>query len=161
MLLAHFRPLLSKDAGEFYESVFKGLSYYIEYKYVIEDYSSKNIIGYLSIRTSDNENYVLDIIQQSWIELDINNIIAFANSEIKKRKKRFNLFIKTKRYTQVGERYENILKQQNYECIQNQLVLTHTSAKIINDTVRTGRFIALDQFYSGQMGVNTCRKQIL
>ena len=146
MLLPHFRPLLAKEGGEFKESLFRGLSYYSEYKYVIEDEVSKNIIGYLSILTSDNENFVLDIIQSSWIELDINKIISFANYEIKKRKRRFNLFIRTKRYTQLGEKYENILKQQQYECVQNQIVLTNTSARIIRENVKSNRFTYLTGF---------------
>ena len=60
-LLPHFRPLLSSDAREFKETIFKGLSYFSEYKFVIEDKKSKNISGYISIKTSDNENYILDI----------------------------------------------------------------------------------------------------
>ena len=64
-LLPHFRPLLSSDAREFKETIFKGLSYFSEYKFVIEDKKSKNISGYISIKTSDNENYILDIIQSS------------------------------------------------------------------------------------------------
>ena len=46
-LLPHFRPLLSSDPREFKESVFKGLSYFNEYKYVILDRKTKNITGYI------------------------------------------------------------------------------------------------------------------
>ena len=42
-LLPHFRPLLSRDAKEFKEIPFKGLSYFNEYKYVIEDKKSNTI----------------------------------------------------------------------------------------------------------------------
>ena len=153
-LLPHFRPILATDAKEYREHLFKGLSYYSEYKYVIEDNSSKNIIAYLAIRTSDNQNYIIDIIQTSWIELDINKIVNFANKEIKKRKNRFNLFIKTKKYTQLGEKYEQFCKENQYLCIQNQVVLTNSSAKIIKNSAKTRRFIVLDQLYSGQIGVN-------
>ena len=59
-LLPHFRPLLSKETSEFKESLFKGLSYFSEYKYIIEDKNTKTIIGCISIQTLDNENYIID-----------------------------------------------------------------------------------------------------
>ena len=146
-LLPHIRPLLSKDAREFKEDIFKGLSYYSEYKYVMVDRKSRNIIAYISILTADNENYVIDIIQSSWIEIDINNIISFAHSQVRKRKKNFNLFIKTKKYTQLGDKYEQLFLDKKLECVQNQIVLTNTSAKILKETVKTGKFTILNQFY--------------
>ena len=152
-LLPHFRPLLSSDAREFKETIFKGLSYFSEYKFVIEDKKSKNISGYISIKTSDNENYILDIIQSSWVEIDINAVIGFGVSQIRKRQKNFSLFIKTKKYTQLGEKYEQLFMEHRFECVQNQIVLTKSSAKIIKDKVRSGRFTILNQFYDGS-GVN-------
>lgn len=150
-LLPHIRPLLSKDAREFKEDIFKGLSYYSEYKYVMVDRKSRNITAYISILTADNENYIIDIIQSSWIDIDINNIISFAYSQVRKRKKKFNLFIKTKKYTQLGEKYEQLFLDNKLECVQNQIVLTNTSAKILKETVKTGKFTILNQFY----GVST------
>lgn len=148
-LLPHFRPLLGSDAKEFKEIALKGLSYFSDYKYVMEDKKTKNIIAYISIKTSDNENYVLDIIQSSWVEIDINKVISFANDQIHKRKKRFSLFIKTKKYTQLGEKYEHLFMENKFECVQNQIVLTNSSARIIKDTARTGKFTVLSQFYGG------------
>lgn len=145
-LLPHFRPLLSRDAKEFKEISFKGLSYFNEYKYVIEDKKSKNIICYISIQTADNENYIVDIVQSSWVEINLNSVINFANAQIKKRQKNFNLYIKTKKYTRLGEIYEQEFLQNKFECVQNQIVLTNSSARIIKDTARSGRFIVLNQF---------------
>ena len=150
-LFPHIRPLLSKDAREFKEDIFKGLSYYSEYKYVMVDRKSRNITAYISILTADNENYIIDIIQSSWIDIDINNIISFAYSQVRKRKKKFNLFIKTKKYTQLGKKYEQLFLDNKLECVQNQIVLTNTSAKILKETVKTGKFTILNQFY----GVST------
>ena len=147
-LLPHFRPLLSRDAKEFKEIFFKGLSYFSEYKYVIEDKSSKNITCYLSIQSADNENFILDIIQSSWIELDIRALIAFAKVQIAKRQKNFNLYIRTKKYTQLGERDEKYFMENKFECVQNQIVLTNSSAKIIRENVHTGQFTILSQFCS-------------
>ena len=146
-LLQHISPLLSKDAREFKEDIFKGLSYYSEYKYVMVDRKSRNITAYISILTADNENYIIDIIQSSWIDIDINNIISFAYSQVRKRKKKFNLFIKTKKYTQLGDKYEQLFLDNKLECVQNQIVLTNTSAKILKETVKTGKFTILNQFY--------------
>ena len=146
-LLPHIRPLLSKDPKEFKEFILKGLSYYSEYKYVMEDRKSGNIIAYISIITADNENYVIDIVQSSWIEIDINKIISFARTQINKRNKRFNLFIKTKKYTQIGDKFEKLFLENKFECVQNQIVLTNTSARILKEAVKTGKFTILSQFY--------------
>ncbi len=142
-LLPHFRPLLSRDVKEFKETLFKGLSYYSEYRYIIEDKKSKNIIGGISIRTSDNENFVVDIIQTGWIDVDINAILAFATDQIKKRKKRFGLFVKTKRYTNTGEKLEKQFMENGFECVQNQIVLTNSSARVLKDSERTGKYTVL------------------
>ena len=153
-LLPHFRPLLSKNSKEFKEFLFTGLSAYNEYKYILEDSKSRNIIACLIIQTNDNENYVLDIIQSSWAEIDINEIIAFTNYQIQKRKKHFNLFIKTKKYTQIGEHQEQEFIEHKFECLQNKIVLTNSSAKIIKNEEHSGKFTVLNQFYGGIGVVN-------
>lgn len=145
-LLPHFRPLLSKETSEFKESLFKGLSYFSEYKYVIEDKNTKTIIGCISIQTLDNENYIIDITQASWVDLDINAIINYAVYQIKKRKKRFGIFIKTKRYTNMGEKYEKIFMGNGFNCVQNQIVLTNSSARILKNKVKTGKYTILGNF---------------
>lgn len=149
-LLPHFRPLLSKEVREFKEPIFKGLSYYSEYKYIIEDKKSKNIIGGILIRTSDNENFVVDITQTGWAEIDINSILAFATDQIKKRKKRFGLFIKTKRYTNSGENLEKKFIENGFECVQNQIVLTNSSARVLKDSEKTGKYTVLNDFCSSR-----------
>lgn len=145
-LLPHFRPLLGREVREYKENLFKGLSYYSEYKYVIEDKKTKAIIGCIIIQTTDNENYVVDIIQTAWVNLDINAIINYAACQIKKRKKRFGLFVKTKRYTNTGENYENQFMQNGYECVQNQIVLTNSSARVLKDTPQSIRYTVLTDF---------------
>lgn len=149
-LLPHFRPLLGREAGEFRESIFKGLSYYSEYKYIIEDRKTKNVTGCVNIQTSDNENYIVDVIQSSWIDLDINSILAFASDQIKKRNKKFGLFIRSKKYTNSGERYEQRFIDEGFKCVQNQVVLTNSSARVLKESSPSGRFMAL----SGSYGIN-------
>ena len=145
-LLPHFRPLFSKNSPEFQESFFRGLSYYSDYKYTIEDEKNKNITGYISIKSCDDENYILDIVHTNWVDTDINALIHFAADKIKKRKKHFGFFIKSKKYTSCGEKYEEQFKQNGYECLQNQIVLTNSSARVLKDPVKSGKFTVLDSF---------------
>ena len=153
-LLPHFRPLLGKTPKDFKDSFFKGLSYYTEYKYVMEDSKSKNLAAYISIKTGDNENYIVDICRSSWADVDMGGIIAFANNVIQKRKKTFNLFVKTKKYIQTGEGDEQDFLDRGFECVQNQIVLTNSSAKIIKDAQTSGKFTVLTQFYNGVGAIN-------
>ena len=148
-LLPHFRPLLGKDAKDFKDIIFSGLSYYNEYKYVCRNKKSKNISAYISIKTADNENYIVDIIKSSWEDIDINAIIEFAKYKIQKRKKNAKIFIKSKRYTQNGEQFEQEFLNNKYECVRNQVVLTNSSAKIIKNTEGAKKFTVLNQFYGG------------
>lgn len=153
-LLPHFRPFLGKDEKDFKEKFFKGLTFFSEYKYVYSNKKSKNIQAYMSIKTSDNSNYILDIVQSSWEPIDLGVVLSFVINEIKKRNKHFNLFIKTKKYTQLGEQYERELMDNKYECVQNQIVLTNSSARIIKNTERTKKFIGINQFYGGASVIN-------
>lgn len=157
-LLPHFRPLLSQEVKEFKESLFKGLAYYSEYKYVIEDKKTKAILGCISIQTSDNENYIVDIIQTGWVNLDINAIINYAAYQVKKRKKRFGLFIKTKRYTTLGESYEEQFIKKNYPCVQNQIVLTNSSARVLRENVKTGKYTVLSDFIPNKPIPTQCKE---
>ncbi len=152
-LLPHFRPLLGLEIKEFKDVIFRGLSYINEYKYVLEDKKTKNISAVISIKTSDNENYVMDVINSHWEDIDINTLISFANQQIRKRKKRFGLFIRTKKYTQNSENIERILLENGFECVQNQAVLTNSSAKIIKENSQESKYTVLGQFYGGNMNV--------
>lgn len=145
-LLSHFRPLLGREVREFKETVLKGLSYYSEYKYVIEDKKTKAVIGCITIQTLDNENYIIDIIQSGWVELDLNAVLSYATCQIKKRKKRFGLFVRTKRYTNLGEKYETQFLQNGFECVQNQIVLTNSSARVLRESTENVKYTVLTDF---------------
>ena len=153
-LLPHFRTLLGKDIKEFKDVMFPGLLYFNEYKYIYRDKKSKNIYAYISIKTADNENYILDIVQSVWNEVDIEKILYFAISKVQKRKKNANLFIKTKKYTSLGEKYEKEFMEKRMECVKNQIVLTNSTAKIIKNTERVKKFTVLNQFYGGIGAIN-------
>ena len=146
-LLPHFRPLLSIEAGEFKEDIFKGLSYIDEYKYTIVDKQNHNIIGCVIIQTSDSENYIIDIIQNGWGNLDINEILSFATKKIRRRSKKFGLFVRTRKYTNYGDNYDKVFQDNNYEQVSNQFILTNSSAKVLKTEERTGKFTAIGEFF--------------
>lgn len=145
-LLPHFRPLLSKGKEEFKEPLFQGLTYFSEYKYIIEDSQSKAPTGCIIIRTYDNENYVIDILKNDWTNFDLNSAISYATYQIKKRKKRFGLFIRTKRYLTFGKSLEAQMLSEGFDCVQNQIVLTNSSAKVLKENSKTGKFTVLSDF---------------
>lgn len=145
-LLPHFRPLLSIEANEFKEGLFKGLSYIDEFKYTIIDKKNRNIIGCVIIKTSDNENYIIEIIQNNWANLDINEILSYAISKIKRRNKKFGLFVRTKKYLNSGEHDDQVFRENGYERVQNQHILTNSSAKVLRVEERTGKYTAIGDF---------------
>ena len=71
---------------------------------------------------------------------------SYATYQIKKRKNRFGLFVKTKRYTTQGEIYENKFFEDGYECVQSQIVLTNSSAKVLKTQEKPGKFIVINDF---------------
>ena len=93
------------------------------------------------------------MVQSSWVDINIDSIISFAWNQIKKRKQEFSLYVKTKKYTQLGEKYEQEFIRKNFECVQNQIVLTNTSARILKESVHSGRFTILNQVFTGQAAV--------
>ena len=145
-LLPHFRPLLSINKNEFLESIFAGLAYYSEYKYVIEDKNTAQILACISIRTSDNENYITDIIMPDCANINIDSVLAFVSDQIHKRKKRFGLFIRTKKYITSGERTEELLKTKGYEPVQSQIVLTNSSARVLKNPSEETRYTVFSNF---------------
>lgn len=153
-LLPHFRPLLGKNVKEFKDLFFSGLSYFSEYKYVYFDKTSKNILAFLFIRTTDNKNFILDIMQTSWEEINIDDIIAFCYTKIKKRTKDAILYIKSKKYTHQGEIYESMFNEHKFNCISNHIILTNSSARIIKEEADIKRFTVLSQLYGGIGAVN-------
>ena len=92
------------------------------------------------------ENYILEVIQTGWVNLDINSIISYAVDRIKKRKKKFGLYIRTKRYTSFGEAYDKQFIENGYECVQNQILLTNSSAKVIKEQSKSGKYTVIGDF---------------
>lgn len=120
-LINIYKQSLTRDKKEFQEAVFSGLNDYYKTRYVIDE--GANILGYFSITTTDNLNYILDITTNSGYEFDYEKIINVMLCEIARKKRAFYPLIKQKKYTKNSERFENYLKSQNYNPIQTQQIL--------------------------------------
>ena len=144
-LIAHYRPALSLAAKSFTEPLFPGIAQGIEYKYIIEDASSSNMLAFLSISSKDNENYILDIVQTSWYETPINDIIAFACAEIKKRNLNFSLFVKSNKYTISGAGYEEFFGNNKFLLSQTDIVLIKDYYKTVSVRNVKSKFVMLGQ----------------
>lgn len=157
-LLPHFRPLLGREVKEFKENLFKGLSYYSEYKYIIEDEKTKAVLGCIIIQTTDNENYLVDLIQTNWVEIDTDSVLSFVFHQIKKRKKRVGVFFRTRRYCSTGEKQESIFMQKGFECVQNQIVLTNSSARVLKEPIKSDKYTVLADFFPSKPIPTQCKE---
>ena len=146
-LLPHIKPFLITDKTYFCETLFKGLSDKSEYKYIIKDFNSNKISGYLSIQTYDYKNYVLDIIPDDWFNIDISTVLGFAYEKISKRNKDFVLYLKTKQYTSFGEKLDDFFTKNSYECVQEKVLLTNSSAQILKANESSKSFKIIGDFF--------------
>lgn len=122
-VITHFRPSLLRAKNEFLEPIFAGLSNGYKTRYVLEDNLSDRIIGYLSISTSDNVNFIIDLVTNNGYNVDYDEVISFVDSEISAYKTVYYTFYKQKRYNKNSERFENYLTNHKFALIQTQHIL--------------------------------------
>ena len=120
-LINIYKPSLTRDEKEFQEVLFSGFNDYYKTRFVIDE--GVNILGYFSITTTDNLNYILDITTNSGYDFEYDKIINVMLCEIARKKRAFYPLIKQKKYTKNSEKFENFLKSQNYNPIQTQQIL--------------------------------------
>lgn len=118
-----YRPSLERLKTEYNEPFFAGLTNFYKNRYVLEDAEKGRIIAYLSITTSDNFNFVIDISYNEAYNIPFDEIINFALSEISYRKSNFCAFVKHRQYTKNADNFEKYLHERNLNCIQTQCVL--------------------------------------
>ena len=116
-----FKPSLTRHAKEFQDSFFSGFNDFYKTRFIIEE--CKKILGYFSITTSDNLNYILDMTLNSGYDLDYEKIINIMLCEIARKKRAFYPLIKQKRYIKDSEKLENYLKSKGYNPIQTKQIL--------------------------------------
>ncbi len=118
-----YKPSLIRIKTEFKEPFFEGITNFYKNRYVLEEPSHHRIIAYMSITTTDNTNFILDLTTNNGYEIPYDEILAFAINEIASKKSYFYTFIKQKKYTKTSEKFEEYLKSKNFHCIQTQNVL--------------------------------------
>ncbi|MBR1680424.1 hypothetical protein IJ707_01390 [bacterium] len=140
-LITHFKPSLLKTKDEYSDSFFAGISDGTEFKYVLEDFNLHTLAAFFSIKSFDNYNYVIDITVSNGFVPDYDLILGFARNEIQKRQKDFSMFIKSKKYVQNSENFDEYLKNKEFKCVQNQMILVKDFYKLIKQEVPTHEVI--------------------
>jgi len=149
-LISHCRPALERLKEEYQEPFFAGLSNFYKNRYVLEDPERNRIILYLSITTSDNINFFIDISKNEGYDISFDDILNFALKQISKRKSDFCVFIKLKKYIKTSSTLESQLRDRNFNCVQSQFILVKEFYKPIKQQEN-----ALQVFLFGDNGVLT------
>lgn len=118
-----YKASLERIKQEFEDPIFGGYSQFYKNRYVLEEPVKKTIIGYISITTSDNNNFIIDFVTNDGYEIAYDDILKYAISEISRRRTVFYPFVKQKNYTRTTEKLGEYLRGKNYTPIQNQIVL--------------------------------------
>ena len=122
-LVSLYRPSLDRTKEEYQEPTFAGFASAYKNRYVMEEPAKGRIIGYISITTEDNVNFVIDLSTNEGYDISYNDVLDFALSEISRRKTVFYAFVKQKKYTKTSDRLEEYLRSHNADLIQTQVVL--------------------------------------
>lgn len=112
---------LSRTPQEFRENFFSGFNDFYKSRYIKEE--AGKILGYFSVTTSDNLNYIIDITTNSAYDYDYDVIINALLCEIAGKKKNFYPLLKQKNYTNNAEKFGQYLKLKNYNPIQTRHIL--------------------------------------
>lgn len=126
-----YKPSLLRDKKEFQDPIFEGFIDYYKTRFVIEE--NNKILGYFSITTRDNLNYILDITTNSGYDFDYNDIINVMLCEIARKKRAFYPLIKQKKYIKNAEKFGDYLKSKNYLPIQTQQILVKDFYKPVKE----------------------------
>lgn len=116
-----YKPSMLRNKKEFCETFFKGFNDGYKTRYVMED--DNKILGYFSITTTDNMNYIFDVTTNSGYEFDYDKIINIMMCETARKRHAFYPVIKQKKYTKNSEKFEKYLKSKNYTPIQTKQIL--------------------------------------
>ena len=116
-----YKPSLLRNPNEFKDPFFGGFSSFYKSRFVAE--SEQNLLGYFSITTSDNLNYILDVTTNSAYNTDYSDIISALLKEIISKRKYFYPLVKQKKYTNESSKLEEFLKSNNFYPIQTKHIL--------------------------------------
>ena len=141
-----YKPSLERIKTEYFEPFFAGFSNFYKNRYVLEEPSKHKIIAYLSITTSDNYNFIIDMSLNDAFSISYDEVINFALSQIRTRKSNFCAFLKHRQYTNYADDMEKYLHERNLNCIQTQCVLVKDFYKQIKQEEK-----ALQLFQFGEV----------
>ena len=122
-LLPYCRPTLNKEKEEFREKIFNGLNSNTEFRYILEDKNTNQIVSYFLIKTPDNKRFILDLKIVKGYEHIAENIIAYGLKLVKKRTKDFIYYVLNRQYLQTSLHYEYVLKEYNFEPQTSSVIL--------------------------------------
>ncbi len=145
-----YKPALLRIKTEFKEPFFGGITNFYKNRYVLEEAAHRRIIAYLSITTSDNTNFILDLTTCDGYEISYDDVLAFAAKEISYKKSNYYMFFKQKQYTNTSEKFEEYLHSRGYKCIQTQCVLVKDFYKPLKQKENV-----LQVFLFGENGIAT------
>ena len=143
-----YRPTLERTDSEYKEPLFYGMKSLYKNKYVLEEHVKKRIIAYVSITTSDNYNFIIDISLNDAYNVQYDEIINFALNEIKSKKKDFCAFLKHRQYNINADIFEEYLHKRNLNCIQTQCVLAKDFYKQIKEPDKALQFFQFGEISS-------------
>ena len=108
----HFRYSLECEKEEFNESVFKGLSKNLSYKFVLRD--ENGIFAYTELLSSDNKNWIIDLIVSKQYENSYPDILQTLSLMLRKRSRNINIYVKNRNYMSGAKLYEEFLSKNNF-----------------------------------------------
>ncbi len=132
-----YKPSLERIKTEYLEPVFAGFTNFYKNRYVLEESNRHKIIAYLSITTTDNFNFIIDMSLNDAFTISYDEVLNFALSQIKSRKSKFCAFLKHRQYTNNADDMEKYLHERNLNCIQTQCVLVKDFYKQVKQVEKT------------------------
>lgn len=143
-----YRPTLEKIDTEYKDPIFYGITRTYKNKYILEEPVKHKIIAYLSIATSDNFNFVIDMSLNDAYNVPYDLIINFALAQIRAKRKDFCAFLKHRQYTINADIFEEYLHKRNLNCIQTQCILTKDFYRQIKEPEKTLQFFRFGEISS-------------
>lgn len=138
-----FQPSLLRHPKEFKSEFFQGFTKYYKTRYVCEE--SDKILGYFSVTTEDNLNYILDITTNSGYEFEYDKIINVMLCDIARKKHAFYPFVKQKKYTKNSQRLEDYLKSKGYYPIQTKHILVKDFYRAVKEESKNWNVFVLGE----------------
>ena len=138
-----YKPSLIRTPKEFKQRFFLGLNDFYKSRYVYEE--NGKILGYLSITTSDNINYIIDFALNSGYEFDYDDVINSLLCDIASKKRAFYPLIKQKKYFKNSDKLEEYLKGNKFIPIQTQHILVKDFYKPVKEESRDWKVFMLGE----------------